>query len=95
MVILFGALGRGMSALLAAQWIHHSILCPCLTTVLHVCPNIKNGTARDNAVLPVWNTQNVTVRLGAVKEEKVALTWVRAKIIVLPSPGAYMAFRLG
>ena len=39
--------------------------------------------------------QKVTVRLGSVKEEKVAVTSVRAKIMVLPSPGAYMARRLG
>ena len=49
----------------------------------------------ETAVLIAWNPQKVTVRLGSVKEEKVAAASVRAKMAVLPSPGAYMVRRLG
>ena len=47
----------------------------------------KNGIAWCGAVLIVFESQKVTVRLGSVKEEKVAVASVRAKTVVLPSPG--------
>ena len=47
----------------------------------------KTGRCHWQRRVANMESQKVTVRLGSVKEEKVAVASVRAKTVVLPSPG--------
>ena len=53
------------------------------------CPSkdIKKRRCKSQRRFASGTAQKVTVRLGSVKEENVAEASVRAKTVVLPSPG--------